>query len=122
MTTVAVRIPTPLRRFSDDRAVVDVELGPVGGSTVAAVLDTLARVYPGVVDRVLDEQGRIRRHVNVFVGEDDARSLGGLAAPVPDGAELTILPAVSGGASRVSGELTGACGQREGRAETAPAP
>jgi sulfur-carrier protein len=49
------------------------------------------------VDRVLDEQGNLRRHVNVFVGADDIRTLGGLTATVADGAEVSIVPAVSGG-------------------------
>lgn len=94
---VTVRVPTALRRFSDGQAVVPIEIGDTS-PTVAGVLDTLARTCPGVVDRVLDERGAIRRHVNVFVGDEEVRALGGLAAPVADGAELSILPAVSGGA------------------------
>jgi len=98
VTTVAVRVPTALRCFSDGRAVVHVEM-EAAAPTVAAVLDALAGPCPGVVDRVLDEQGELRRHVSVFVGLDNARDLGGLATPVADAAELSILPAVSGGAT-----------------------
>ncbi len=97
MTTVAVRIPTALRRFSDEHATVRVEIAATP-PTLSGVLDALAVTCPGVVDRVLDEQGRIRRHVNVFVGPDDVRVLGGLDATVDDGAEVSIVPAVSGGA------------------------
>lgn len=66
-------------------------------STVADVLRALGEVCPGVIDRVLDEQGELRRHVNLFVGPDNVRSLSGLDTPVPAGGELSILPAVSGG-------------------------
>jgi sulfur-carrier protein len=109
VTTVAVRVPTALRRFSDGRAVVDVVVDvdvEAGVPSVAAVLDALTRTCPGVVEGVLDEQGSLRRHVSVFVGPDNVRDLGGLATPVADGAELTILPAVSGGAT--PSPLTGA--------------
>lgn len=90
-----VRIPTALRQFSDGRTVVTLETG--AAATIGSVLEMLAAAFPGVVDRVLDEQGALRRHVHVYVGDEDARVLGGLTAPVPDGAEVSILPAVSGG-------------------------
>lgn len=93
--SVTVRIPTALRRFSNERAEVPLDIS--SPTTIATVLDALARECPGVVDRVLDERGRVRRHVNVFIGTEDARALGGLDAPVAAGAEVTILPAVSGG-------------------------
>jgi len=96
--TVDVRIPTALRRFSDGNARVTVEAGTDGGCTLAAILDALARSCPGVVDRVVDEQGNLRRHVNVFIGSEEARFLGGLDALVAAGAEVSIVPAVSGGA------------------------
>jgi molybdopterin synthase sulfur carrier subunit len=96
--TVAVRIPTALRRFSEGSARVTVETDD-RGCTLAGLLHTLAGAHPGVVDRVLDEQGELRRHVNVFVGVEDVRHLGGLDAPVAAGSEVTIVPAVSGGAA-----------------------
>jgi molybdopterin converting factor small subunit len=94
--TVDVRIPTALRRFSDGNARVSVETN-ADGCTLAGVLDALAQSCPGVVDRVVDEQGKLRRHVNVFVGSENVRELGGLDAPVAPGGEVSIVPAVSGG-------------------------
>ncbi len=92
---VTVRIPAALRQFSDGQAVITLETAD--NPTVSAVLELLAAQCPGVIDRVLDEQGAIRRHVHVYVGDEDTRVMGGLTAPVPDGAEVSILPAVSGG-------------------------
>ena len=69
----------------------------VAGVTVGGVLDALGRAHPGVGRRVLDDRGVLRRHVNVFVGEESIRFIDGLATPVEDGATITIVPAVSGG-------------------------
>ena len=66
-------------------------------ATVAQALARVAAQWPAVTDRVLTEQGELRRHVNVFVGEESIRFLDGLATPVSDGATITIVPAVSGG-------------------------
>jgi sulfur-carrier protein len=96
--TVAVRIPTALRPFSDGQARVSIPTQP-DGCSLAELLDQLARTCPGVVDRVVDERGSLRRHVNVFIGADDVRHLGGLDAPVAAGTEVSIVPAVSGGAA-----------------------
>lgn len=74
---------------------MELELGD--GATVRDVLDELRRLAPGVERRVRDEQGALRRHVNVFVGTDNVRDLSGLSTPVPTGAEVTVLPAISGG-------------------------
>ncbi|GAA4901891.1 MoaD/ThiS family protein [Streptomonospora salina] len=66
-------------------------------ATLRAVLDELARRHPGLDRRLRDERGRLRRYVNVFVGSDECRAVGGLDTPVPDGAEVRILPSVAGG-------------------------
>ena len=66
-------------------------------ATVAQALARAAEQWPAVTDRVLTEQGELRRHVNVFVGEESIRFLDGLATPLRDGATITIVPAVSGG-------------------------
>jgi sulfur-carrier protein len=87
--SVCVRIPGPLRPYCDGQAQLVVE-----GATVGA---TLGALPVGVRERVLDEQGRVRRHVNVFVGTTDVRESGGLATPLADGATVFVIPAVSGG-------------------------
>jgi sulfur-carrier protein len=66
-------------------------------ATVGQALARVAAQWPAVTDRVLTEQGELRRHVNVFVGEESVRFLDGLATPVSDGTTITIVPAVSGG-------------------------
>jgi sulfur-carrier protein len=65
--------------------------------TVGDVLAALGQRYAGVTDRVMDERGQVRRHVNVFVDGEDVRHLGGLAAPVAESSTVVIFPAVSGG-------------------------
>jgi molybdopterin synthase sulfur carrier subunit len=66
-------------------------------ATVADALAAVASKLPALTDRVLNEQGEIRRHVNVFVGEESVKFLDGLETPIEDGATITIVPAVSGG-------------------------
>jgi molybdopterin synthase sulfur carrier subunit len=87
-----VRIPTTLRPVAGGRSTVEVE-----GSTVGEVLKSLDAAHEGFADRLLDEQGNLRRFVNVFVADDDVRYLQGLDTPVPDGETVAILPAVAGG-------------------------
>ena len=86
--TVAVKIPRALRELAGGRAVVEAEPGTVGG-----VLGGIA----GIRQRVLDDQGQVRVHVNLFVNGAHIRELNGLDTPVNDGDEVVILPAVSGG-------------------------
>jgi molybdopterin converting factor small subunit len=76
------------------RTQVDVE---TAGGTLQDALEALFAAHPGLQDRVLTERGEIREHVNVFVGQREARSTGGLATPLTDGMEISILPAISGG-------------------------
>jgi sulfur-carrier protein len=89
---VTVRIPTTLRPLAGGASTVQVE-----GTTVAEVLKALDAAHPGFGERLLDENGGIRRFVNVFVADDDVRFLDGLNTPVPDGETVAILPAVAGG-------------------------
>jgi molybdopterin converting factor small subunit len=96
---VTFRIPGPLLSFTGGRHVVEAEATPEGAVlTVADALGQLWRLYPGLRERVLTEQGQVRPHVNVFVGSDSIRDTGGLTTPVADRAEIAIIPAVSGGA------------------------
>ena len=87
-------VPGPLREFADGRAEIALAESP---RTLKEALDALGRDYPGVARRVVDEQGEIRPHVNLFVGGECVRFAGGLETPIADGSEIAILPAVSGG-------------------------
>ena len=90
--SITVRVPTTLRTLTAGEAEVSVD-----GATVADVLESLEGAHPGFKERILDEQGELRRFVNVFVSDDDVRFMDGLATPVPDGETLSIVPAVAGG-------------------------
>lgn len=90
-----MRLASALRPFAGGAASVDLEVP--SPATVASVLDSLADAHPGIGRRVRDETGVVRRHVNVFVGADNARDLAGVDTVVPEGAEVSVLPAVSGG-------------------------
>jgi molybdopterin converting factor small subunit len=94
---VEVRLAGPLRPSADGQAVARIELPDGAPTTLGDLLDRLERRHPGLAGRVRDERGAIRRHVNVFVGPEHARELGGLAAPVDGAVPVSILPAVSGG-------------------------
>jgi molybdopterin converting factor small subunit len=93
---MAVRflIPAFLRPYAGGAGRVDLPDEP---KTVLEALEALRRRHPGVWDRVLTEQVEVRPHVNVFVGDESIRYSGGLDTPVPPGAEISIVPAVSGG-------------------------
>jgi sulfur-carrier protein len=93
---LTIVIPGPLLALTGGQAQVTLEPAP---ATVIEAFDRLWLKHPGLRDRILTEQGQLRRHVNVFVGDESIRYAGGLAAPVADGAVVTILPAVSGGRS-----------------------
>lgn len=91
---VTFHIPGALREFTGGNGTVEVELSP---STLTDALSALWAIYPAVRDRVLTEQGEVRQHVNIFIGNENIRYLGGLASPVQAGSEISIVPAVSGG-------------------------
>lgn len=92
---VPVRLAAALRAHAGGAACVEVDVAEP--ATVTAVLDALAAAHPAVGRRVRDEVGTLRSHVNVFVGPDDLRDLGGPATIVPAGVEVAVLAAVSGG-------------------------
>ncbi|MGH8822859.1 MAG: ubiquitin-like small modifier protein 1 [Jiangellaceae bacterium] len=93
---MTVRLPGALRELARGEKAVVVELDD-GSATVATALDALAATLPAVERRIRDEAGVLRRHVNVFIGEANIRDGAGLAEPLPDGAEIQVIPAVSGG-------------------------
>ena len=89
---VTVRIPTTLRPLSGGASTVEVAAG-----SLADVIKALDAAHPGFGDRLLDDEGKLRRFVNVFVDDDDVRYLDGLDTDVPDGQTVSIIPAVAGG-------------------------
>ena len=91
---VTFYIPSYLRPYTDGRSEVQVN---TSAKTVGEALEALWRLHAGVRDRVVTEQGEVRQHVNIFVGEENIRDIGGLATAVKDGCEITIVPSVSGG-------------------------
>jgi molybdopterin converting factor small subunit len=90
--SVSVRIPTILRTYTGGESEVSAE-----GSTLAEVLEDLEANYSGIRARILDDQGAIRRFVNVYVGNDDVRFLDALDTKTPDGVQVSVIPAVAGG-------------------------
>jgi molybdopterin converting factor small subunit len=91
---VGVKLPTVLRPFAGDAERVEVE---PDDATVGGVFAALEGDHPALRRRLTDEQGALRRHVNVFLGNDNIRDLNGLGTPLADGDELLILPSVAGG-------------------------
>jgi molybdopterin synthase sulfur carrier subunit len=88
-----VRIPTPLRRVTNGADVVNVP-----GGSLKDVLDSLEKQYPGVKARIVDGTGELHRFVNIYVNTEDVRFMGGLDTAIKDGDEVSIVPAVAGGA------------------------
>lgn len=91
---VTVRIPSYLAAFAGGRNSLTVDGAP---ATVRDLLNELWRTHPALQDRIVDEQGEVRQHINIFVGSEAIRHLDGLTTPVPQGEEILIVPAVSGG-------------------------
>ncbi|MDP6558905.1 MAG: MoaD/ThiS family protein [Candidatus Binatia bacterium] len=90
--SVSVRVPTPLRKFTQGVDEVDVQ-----GSTVKALVEDMESRYPGIKERICDESGKIRRFVNVYVNGDDIRFLQNLETAIKDGDRISIVPAIAGG-------------------------
>jgi sulfur-carrier protein len=88
---IIVRIPTPLRTLTGGNEQVE-----VNGATLREVIETLEKQHPGIKDRLLDEKG-VRRFVNIYVGDEDARFLDGLETKLTSGTEISIVPAIAGG-------------------------
>ncbi len=90
--SVIVRVPTILRTYTGGESQVT-----ASGATLAEVLDDLDASYAGIKARILDDNGALRRFVNVYVGNDDVRFLENLETPTPDGVQVSVIPAVAGG-------------------------
>ncbi|MEU5189366.1 MoaD/ThiS family protein [Streptomyces klenkii] len=90
--SVTVRIPTILRTYTGGKAEVSAE-----GATLSEVIQSLEADHTGIAARVLDESGKLRRFVNVYVNDDDVRFEQGLQTPTPAGSAVSVIPAVAGG-------------------------
>jgi molybdopterin synthase sulfur carrier subunit len=90
---VKVRIPTPLQQLTGSRAEVE-----GAGSTLRELIDDLERQFPGIRERICDGEGKLRRFVNVFVNQEDVRFKEGEGTKIKDGDEVSIVPAIAGGA------------------------
>ena len=87
-----VRIPTPLRKLTNEQETVEVE-----SATIGAAVEELEGKFPGIKVRLVDEAGEIRRFVNVYVNEEDIRFLENQDTPLKDGDDVSIIPAIAGG-------------------------
>ncbi len=90
--TVTVRIPTPLRKLTGGADEVSIE-----GATIGAMIDNLEAAHAGLKERLCDENGEIRRFVNVYLNDEDVRFLNGRDTELKDGDEISIVPAIAGG-------------------------
>jgi molybdopterin synthase sulfur carrier subunit len=88
----SVRIPTPLRKLTNE-----IEVVQAAGSTIGEILDHLDKAFPGLKERICDDTGNVRRFVNIFVNDEDIRFLEDKATPVKDSDEVSIVPAIAGG-------------------------
>ena len=91
---VEVRIPTVLRPQTGGAAIVS-----YAGTTIGEVLHAMVAEHPGLQGQVFGPEGQLHRFVNIYVNDDDVRYTGGLDTPVADGDQVSILPAVAGGAA-----------------------
>ena len=87
-----VRIPTPLRKLTDNQESIEVEYNTIGGA-----IDEVEGKFPGIKERLVDEEGEIRRFVNVYVNEEDIRFLENQDTPLKEGDDISIIPAIAGG-------------------------
>ena len=87
-----VRIPAPLRKLTNELEIVSLE-----GSNIGEILAALNTAHPGLIERICDEQGNVRRFVNIFVNDEDIRFQQDKSTPVKDGDEISIVPAIAGG-------------------------
>lgn len=97
--TVVVRLQAALAEYADGRRTVNLDVPP--GATLTDVIAALGEQYPAVQRRIVDETGRIRRFVNVYIGNDECRLLGGLGVRVPPDTEVSVIGSIAGGADWV---------------------
>mgnify|MGYP000471031425 FL=1 len=90
---VKVRVPTPLMKLTDNQSEVTAE-----GATISEILNNLESQFAGIKERICDENGAPRRFINIYLNEEDIRFLEGESTAVKDGDEISIIPAIAGGA------------------------
>jgi molybdopterin synthase sulfur carrier subunit len=98
---VKVRIPSPLRKLTRGQGEVEIL-----SSNVGSLIETLEKTYPGMKERICDEDGNLRRFVNIYINEEDIRFLKGKDTPLKDGDEVSIIPAIAGGAETKNSRVT----------------
>ena len=89
---VSVRIPTPLRKFTDGKSEVEVQ-----GTTVTEVVESLEVNFPGIKEKLCDETGKLRKFLNIYLNDEDIRFMDALETEVRDGDSLALIPAIAGG-------------------------
>jgi molybdopterin synthase sulfur carrier subunit len=87
-----VRIPTPLRKLTNNEELVE-----INATNIGSAIEELQARFPGIAERLVDDKGEVRRFVNVYVNEEDIRFLQNRATPLKDGDEISIIPAIAGG-------------------------
>jgi len=90
--SIKVRIPTPLQKLTQDKAEIFVD-----GKDINELIESLEKNYPGIKERLCDEQGKVRRFINVYLNDEDIRFLEAETTPVKEGDEISIVPAIAGG-------------------------
>jgi len=95
--SVRVRVPTPLRKYTQGVEEVNAQ-----GSNVKSLVEDLEKNYPGIKERICDESGKVRRFVNVYVNGDDIRFLQNLDTSIKEGDNISIVPAIAGGVSQAN--------------------
>ena len=89
-----LKIPSPLRRFTSGQSILEIE-----GETLESVLDELFNTYPEIKNHLIEENGKLRNFVNIFINGENTRHNGGLNYKVKDGDDIRIIPSIAGGFS-----------------------
>jgi len=92
--SISIRIPTILRTYTGGSVTVEID---ISGATLQDAIDALEASAPGIRARLIDDEGKLRRFINLYINDDDVRFLDGLATVLNDGAQISIVPAVAGG-------------------------
>jgi len=90
--SIKVRIPTPLRKLTGDKSLLEVE-----GNNIGELIENLEKDFKGIKQRLCEEDGNLRRFINIYLNEEDIRFIKGKETPVKDGDEVSIVPAIAGG-------------------------